>query len=1166
MANSYITTDEDRFKIIDLYFREQGFIQHQLESYNNFIDILVNKVISQNNTIEIQHSKKDVTKLVFGEVVFSSPSFTEIDSEKREITPAEAKHRNMTYSSDMYIDITVTKPNGEEMSIEHFFIGKMPVMVRSNLCNIKDFDELDCYRNGECPMDIGGYFIVNGSPKVVVSQERTAFNKPYLFKNRKQAPRFDYYTEIRSSAVNGAHTTTTQVGIVKEHLYVLVPYIPDKNAIPLGILFKALGAIEEEEIVSYITDDENLIEELCHTLEHSYPCRSQEEALLYIGKKGKKFSNDIQEEDEQEEIIEKDEEDDENMNAVSYARHLLTNELFPHIGKDFSKKRYYLGAMVAKVLDVWAKKKNYVGKRKWFEVEKEILEDRDHYANKRIDTVGTMMHNLFYIAWKKLKADCKINCEKILSKGNRDINPITFIKNTTITAKMTNCLSTGNWSSTRVTNSKKNGVSQMFEKFNYNASFSNLRKTNAPLGNEGKILDPRRLHGSSWGFICPFETPEGKSCGLSKNLALTTYISVGYEPTDFIELLKTTRELVHFEDSPKYLNYTKVIVNGDWVGFVEPVNAMSLYQRLKRMKRQCQINPDTSIVFQGNQIRICTDCGRLMRPLFLVEEDHLVATKEDIDLIDEGNMDLMTLLEKGIIEFVDAEEQNMSEYLIANHPNELGQRHFTHCELHPSVIIGVGTTSIPFPNCNPSPRVTYQASMTKQAVGVPYLNFNQMMDGSIHLLNYPQRPLVANRNLKVLGYEDMPSGQNAIVAILPFSGWNQEDSVILNKSAVERGLFRTTYLVHYSGENKKDEGLIFEIPKREECNAFKCSRTDHLDEEGIVNVGSIVYKGDVLIARTQTIAKDELFRKEKTDMSITFSDGEVGVVEKVQKGMNAKGYDFVKVKIAIVRVPAIGDKFASRFAQKGTCGMLYRQEDMPFNRDGICPDIIINSLAIPSRMTIGQLIECVMGKKCSSTDLTLKEKSTLEKNMNNYSKDHTIGNATPWIGSSVHDVRDVLKKMGYDSNGNEMLINGMTGEPMNAMIFMGPTYYQRLKHMVTDKIHVRARGPMQSLLRQPTDGRAQSGGLRLGEMERDCLIGQGASYFIKDRLFENSDKYKCFICDVCGQTAIQDKNLKQSYCRVCDEATTSCIQIPYATKLLFQELIAMNMVPRLMTS
>lgn len=655
-----------------------------------------------------------------------------------------------------------------------------------------------------------------------------------------------------------------------------------------------------------------------------------------------------------------------------------------------------------------------------------------------------------------------------------------------------------------------------------------------------------------------------------------------------------------------FLKETKIAVNGNWIGVVDPSKAEDFYSTLKTMKRNGSLNIETGVVYDrnANQIRLYTDGGRLMTPLLIVKNNKLIATRDTAEAVANGNLTINDMFAEGIVEFLDVEERDQRDCVIAYYPSEIQKEvgKYTYCRLHPSLGIGVGATTIPFPEDNPPPRISYQCAMAKQSIGVSVLNYRHVYDAPMHLLRYPQKPLVTTRNRQILGYDKLPAGMNAIVAIIPYTGYNQEDSIIINRSAVQRGFMVSDYRIPYTAVNKPDKGVCIEIPKVGECNAFKCTRTDHLDEEGIAEVGMIIKKGDPVICRTIRNSRGNVTDKPKTDYSIFFDQGEFGVITDVQRGVDGKGFDYVTVVVNSTRIPELGDKFASLISQKGTVGMFYPAVDMPFTASGIVPDIIINALAIPSRMTIGQLIESIRGKACSATDLKMWEEgaerklSTMKKNRKNYPDDHCVGDGTPFLTYkdyghlseyvkhdpnreeyeyNVYVIREALRSCGFEPNGNEVMYNGMTGEPMGIYdekgeftpteIFIGCTYYQRLKHMTQDKLHSRSRGPMQPLTRQPTEGRSRDGGLRFGEMERDCLIGQGAANFLKDRLFDNSDKYKIDVCDICGQIAISDKDLKTSYCKACPDATTSTIQIPYATKLLFQELIANCIVPRIIT-
>ena len=472
---------------------------------------------------------------------------------------------------------------------------------------------------------------------------------------------------------------------------------------------------------------------------------------------------------------------------------------------------------------------------------------------------------------------------------------------------------------------------------------------------------------------------------------------------------------------------------------------------------------------------------------------------------------------------------------------------WSHCEIHPSMILGVCASIIPFPDhnqvgisalhfrsdltntaaaCFQSPRNTYQSAMGKQAMGIFATNFQIRMDTMMNILFYPQKPLVTTRSMEFLQFRELPAGQNAVVAIACYSGYNQEDSVIMSQGAIDRGLFRSMFYRGYM-DLEKSVGLeqqeTIEKPERETCVRLRPGTYDKLDSDGLISPGWRVHGEDIIIGKTVPLQADQQELGQRTithtkrDASTPLRSTEQGIVDQVVLTTNEAGLKFVKIRVRSVRIPQMGDKFASRHGQKGTVGITYRQEDMPFTADGIAPDIIINPHAIPSRMTIGHLVECLMGKLASLTGVE--------------------GDATPFAEITVQGISDALAEYGFNSRGFEVLYNGHTGRKLQAQVFMGPTYYQRLKHMVDDKIHSRARGPVQILTRQPVEGRSRDGGLRFGEMERDCMISHGAAHFLKERLFDASDAYRVHVCDLCGIMAIADLKKNQFECRGCKNKT-----------------------------
>jgi DNA-directed RNA polymerase II subunit RPB2 len=716
----------------------------------------------------------------------------------------------------------------------------------------------------------------------------------------------------------------------------------------------------------------------------------------------------------------------------------------------------------------------------------------------------------------------------------------------------------------------KAGVSQVLNRLTYASSLSHLRRSNTPLARTGKQAKPRQLHNTHWGMVCPAETPEGQAVGLVKNLALMSYITTGTAQVPVMEFLEefSTENLTDILPSViAEPNTCKIFVNGNWVGIHrDPKTLVTTFRSLRRM---IDIDAEVSIVrdISDKEVRIYTDAGRICRPLFVVEDQQLMIKKHHISQLqginqDQKKLTWSDLLMEGLVEYIDTEEEETT--MIAMEPKDLDGEDsysttYTHCEIHPSMILGVCASIIPFPDHNQSPRNTYQSAMGKQAMGIYASNYQVRMDTMAHVLHYPQKPLCTTRAMEFLHFRELPSGVNVVVAIMIYTGYNQEDSLIMNQSAIDRGLFRSSYYRCYIDQERASSvgsvgnlaSEIFEKPSLDNTRGMKHGEYGKLDNDGLVAPGTRVSGDDILIGKTAPVESTlgQPTRYTKRDCSTSMKANENGIVDNVLVSTTKEGYRFTKVRIRNVRIPQVGDKFASRHGQKGTIGMTYRQEDMPWTAEGIVPDIIVNPHAIPSRMTIAQLIECILGKVAVFQGCE--------------------GDATPFTDVTVEDIASRLHAMGYQKHGSEALYQGHTGRPLNARVFIGPTFYQRLKHLVDDKIHSRARGPVAMLTRQPLEGRSRDGGLRMGEMERDCLITHGCAAFMRDRFFCNSDQYRIHICERCGLTA-QSNLKKMTYeCR-----TPSCvgrpsricqIEIPYACKLLFQEMQAMCISTRIYT-
>jgi DNA-directed RNA polymerase beta subunit len=1468
---------EEPYTIIESYFKGQSssrLVRHQIESYNNFINLQMQETIRMFNNVKIRSVKdynpeKDLYGLEI-EVNFESlkiypPQIYENNGATKMMLPMEARLRNFTYASNMTINVAVKytirdtldmdQPRVITKVIPKVNIGKIPIMVKSSICVLTQNPQLDPTDVGECEFDHGGYFIIKGSEKTVLPQERAAQNSVYCY-DGKNASRCSWYAEIKSIPdYKCISPKQIEIEVASKNngygypLKVVIPRV--REPIDLFVLFRALGVISDKTICEYIvlniTDSKQaeLLKFLNASVVEANYCMTKEDALKHITSYVAFIPMNM-------------DKDSGLKKKQDFTLEVLSNDLFPHCQTP-EQKIYFIAYMANKLIQTalgWLKPN-----------------DRDSYVNKRIDLTGQLLNNLFRNYFNKLVKEMQKNVIKEINNGSwrssddydniiSASNVCKIIKSTTIETGINRALSTGDFS-IKQSNSSKVGVAQVVNRLTTAATLSHMRRINTPIDKSGELIDPRKLHGTTWGFLCPAETPEGQSIGVVKNISYLTHMTISTNSSSLYTYVAPFMNDINTIKPSDAFNKVKVFVNGCWVGVTD--DPMTLYESMKEKKYKGIINIYTSVVFDCKmmEIRICNDGGRMTRPLLRVKDGRALITKDIIKQLSDDEIswnDLLTncKLDTSVIEYIDPEEQNFA--LIAlRAKNAYIQKdtrvQYTHCEIHPSTIFGVLASCIPFPEHNQAPRNTYQCldinetvllsngnkipikdikigdsvicfnpdtfntshttvvnhyiretdkkiyklktingreivatddhkfmttsgwcevrnmsinetmigtmdiidkpvfelvseieevenrlisditvasddhsfiagnnflssncAQGKQAMGIYATNFDKRCDKTAYVLSYPSRPLVDTRLMNWLDLVKIPSGQQIYVAIMSHTGYNQEDSVLVNQGSIDRGMFSTTIYHTEKDEDKNITNFVSRTkPDPAKTKGVKYGNYDKINSQGFVPKNTMLEDHDIIMAKVTHIKdnRNDLTKSVKfEDQSKSFrTGGEEIYVDENYIGRNGDGYNFAKVRVRIHRKPVMGDKFcmtddhdvltnrgwvpiaevstddmiaqlnrqtskleyvhpletlvfdhtgdmyeietqgvsqkvtlnhrmwikqrysqsyelmqakdiigkrvqfqgydletnecvesehycdeneithdfegkvyclrvpsevflvrrngkcsftgnSSRHGQKGTVGNIIPECDMPYTKNGLRPDIIINPHAIPSRMTIGQLKETLLGKVLVHLGM--------------------YGDGTSFGELDVTTIAEQLQKLGYESYGNEVMYNGMTGEPIETNIFIGPVFYQRLKHMVNDKQHSRSIGPMVNLTRQPAEGRSRDGGFRIGEMERDVMIAHGMSRFCRERLYDVSDKYSVHVCKKCGMIAqynnsgiMQYKTEGNSFvklditvhnCAVCNNTTDfAYVEIPYAFKLLSQELQTINCVPRLLT-
>ncbi|KAI5148312.1 DNA-directed RNA polymerase III subunit RPC2 [Enteropsectra breve] len=1106
-----MSIEDQNYDLIKLFFRNKCLVRQHIDSFNYFINHEIKKITETNNIVDsdIDH----MFYLKYLGIRVGQPSVTENMIESP-IYPQECRVRDFTYSANIYVDVEYVK-NKQIIVKRDLCMGRMPIMLRSTHCllsqnRVSDIESqhsksMRISEAKECEYDNGGYFIVKGIERVVLIQEQLAKNRIIIESGAKGLS-----ASVTSSSIE--HKSKTNLLIKNDCFFVQSTVFTEE--VPVMVVLKAMGIGSVQNI------SETIGRELFDIISPSFEeisakqIHREEQALLLLSKYVKMKQDD---------------------DKIETTRSVLAEKILPNIatGASLYSKAIFLCLMVRRL--ALAK----IGHIK--------SDDKDFVGNKRFELAGQLLSILFEDTFKKFNFELKRSIDKILSKRSRtsEFDALTFfnLQTSTITSSMNRAISTGNWNLKRF-RMERAGVTSIVTRYSYICALGMMTKINSHFEKTRKVSGPRALHTSSWGMFCPADTPEGESCGLVKNLALLAEITTDSAPENLYEYLDRfgVRRIEHvfgkeIFSSSNYMVY----INGSIYGVTSRCDILlSLFRSLRRTGR---IDKHISVFRNDTErcVSISTDNGRICRPLIVIDQnllalhrEHLLkprvikdnfVNKRDFEnekillrklgiLFDQENLRYKTfedLVSEGKIEYLDVNEEN--DCSIALLPGDINVK-TTHLEISEFTVLGYVAGLVPFPHHNQSPRNTYQCAMGKQAIGHISTNVKERFESLILQLNYTQRPMAASKTLDIVKYNRIPSGFNAMVAVMSYSGHDIEDAIILNRASLDRGFARVEV---YRSET---------IPLKKHSNG----QSETLVEPGIVSKGTYVTEGTPIVHKMSPVSNTATTAKHHGHPAF------------IEKAMITKGENETLIKIVTreTRVPEIGDKFSSRHGQKGVVGLVVPQIDMPFNEQGLSPDLIMNPHGFPSRMTVGKMIELVSGKAGLL--------------------DGEFADATAFKNNEVNDVCSMLEANGYSFSGKDIFTCGTTGEMYEAFIFYGPIFYQRLKHMVADKMHCRARGPRAILTRQPTEGRARDGGLRLGEMERDCLIGYGASSLLNERLMHSSDAFDVFVCSECGVICYNET------CSICKRNKPVGIKIPYAAKLLFQELMAMNILPKITLS
>jgi len=1067
----------DEHLLVKKYLKEHSLIESNILSFNNFINYNLPEIVKELND---SMSDEDV-EIKLGKIHLGKPEIIEADGSSYLLTPAEARIRGLTYSAPLKVEITV-KQKGQIES-QKVDIGKIPIIVKSEVCNLFKLNREQLIENYVDPLDPGGYFIINGNERVMVMTEDLAENQPFIEKSKLKKEHF-----LRLFSKRGSYRIP--ISIIDTNEGILEVSFSRFKKIPAIVILKALGLTKEQKIAEYIgKENDSLIVNLYEFVH----IKNQEDAFLEIAKQ-------LSLQGTEEEIL-------------SRIKERIDSYFLPHIGLG-KENRIEKAITLCKFIKQFFITKNSKGS----------LTDKDHYANKRVRMSGDLLSDLFRVNLRIFIREIQRSLQKI-QKRRKFYSIKTIAKSTLFTHRIESAIATGNWVG------QKTGVTQNMDKTNYLSILSQLQRVSSMLASTQENFLARTLHPTHYGRFCPVETPEGTEIGLRKNLALLARIStrININEKEFIEKLKE----IGLEEKNEN-TAIDIFCNGRFIGNTS--NPEEFVKQFKEKRRNQFFHFELSIRFNDflKTINISSEVGRVIRPLIILENNESKLKEEHMNLIREDKISWDDLIKEGIIEYLDAAEEENA--LVALDKKDITKEH-THLEVDKIDLFGVITSLVPYANYNQSSRLNRGSKTQKQGLGLYAVNFLCRIDTDVNILHYPQKPIVRSFIYDTLNIH--PAGQNVIVAVMTHQGYNIEDALILNQGSLDRGLARSTYFRPYTSVELNYAGGLKDeicIPKKDISGYRTEENYKFLEDDGIVYPEAELNSGDVVIGKTSPpkflSEVREISIKSKKETSSIIRQEEKSTIEGVFITEDSQGNKVIRVKGRDQRIPELGDKFATSHGQKGIIGGIFPENDIPFTSRGVKPDLIFNPHSIPGRMTVGYLIELLAGKiGCLSGKII---------------------DGTAFLGQKIEDLEKQLKDFGFRADGKETIYNGVDGEMLRVKIYIGDMYYLKLKYMVANKMHARASGKVTLLTRQPIEGRAKGGALRLGEMEQQALIGHGASLLLKERY--DSDKVIIPICSKCGAIAIEDNIRNKSYCPLCNSQDIESIEMSYAFKLLVDEL------------